>query len=375
MPNSQSIQDLNNKFKEFFLLEGFEYIEPPLVVKSDIYFETSGEQIRKDMFSVASTQETEMCLRPDLTIPTCQTYLKNNQKFEQAKLCYSGPIFRSGSINNSIELNQSGVEIIKTNSTKDNNYEEEVKIINLAIKTLKYVKKDSIEINLGNIAIFIEFLNCLDLPQRWKDRLRRHFFRRDYFESLLKRIELGIGFNETRKEDLLKTHLGIDVGTSDNILKKYLVNINPIEFGERSIEDIINRLNIKSETIVSSENGLKIVKIIREFLSIDCRLEKLPDAVSNFTKQKVDNSFDSVAQMALDFSNKIRLGIGNQDVNFKTDFGHSIEYYDGIMFEIKDKNNINNKIVVGGRYDSLLINLGLENNASAIGFAVNNNNI
>tara|TARA_B110000305_G_C19456351_1_gene651197 strand:- start:1232 stop:2359 length:1128 start_codon:yes stop_codon:yes gene_type:complete len=375
MPNSQSIQDLNNKFKEFFLLEGFEYIEPPLVVKSDIYFETSGEQIRKDMFSVASTQETEMCLRPDLTIPTCQTYLKNNQKFEQAKLCYSGPIFRSGSINNSIELNQSGVEIIKTNSTKDNNYEEEVKIINLAIKTLKYVKKDSIEINLGNIAIFIEFLNCLDLPQRWKDRLRRHFFRRDYFESLLKRIELGIGFNETRKEDLLKTHLGIDAGTSDNILKKYLVNINPIEFGERSIEDIINRLNIKSETIVSSENGLKIVKIIREFLSIDCRLEKLPDAVSNFTKQKVDNSFDSVAQMALDFSNKIRLGIGNQDVNFKTDFGHSIEYYDGIMFEIKDKNNINNKIVVGGRYDSLLINLGLENNASAIGFAVNNNNI
>jgi ATP phosphoribosyltransferase regulatory subunit len=375
MPNSQSIQDLNNKFKEFFLLEGFEYIEPPLVVKSDIYFETSGEQIRKDMFSVASTQETEMCLRPDLTIPTCQTYLKNNQKFEQAKLCYSGPIFRSGSINNSIELNQSGVEIIKTNSTKDNNYEEEVKIINLAIKTLKYVKKDSIEINLGNIAIFIEFLNCLDLPQRWKERLRRHFFRRDYFESLLKRIELGIGFNETRKEDLLKTHLGIDAGTSDNILKKYLVNINPIEFGERSIEDIINRLNIKSETIVSSENGLKIVKIIREFLSIDCRLEKLPDAVSNFTKQKVDNSFDSVAQMALDFSNKIRLGIGNQDVNFKTDFGHSIEYYDGIMFEIKDKNNMNNKIVVGGRYDSLLINLGLENNASAIGFAVNNNNI
>ena len=375
MPNSQSIQDLNNKFKEFFLLEGFEYIEPPLVVKSDIYFETSGEQIRKDMFSVASTQETEMCLRPDLTIPTCQTYLKNNQKFEQAKLCYSGPIFRSGSINNSIELNQSGVEIIKTNSTKDNNYEEEVKIINLAIKTLKYVKKDSIEINLGNIAIFIEFLNCLDLPQRWKDRLRRHFFRRDYFESLLKRIELGIGFNEIRKEDLLKTHLGIDAGTSDNILKKYLVNINPIEFGERSIEDIINRLNIKSETIVSSENGLKIVKIIREFLSIDCRLEKLPDAVSNFTKQKVDNSFDSVAQMALDFSNKIRLGIGNQDVNFKTDFGHSIEYYDGIMFEIKDKNNMNNKIVVGGRYDSLLINLGLENNASAIGFAVNNNNI
>ena len=58
MSSNQSIQELNNRFKEFFLLEGFDYIEPPLVVNSDIYFETSGEQIRKDMFSVSSAQGT-----------------------------------------------------------------------------------------------------------------------------------------------------------------------------------------------------------------------------------------------------------------------------------------------------------------------------
>ena len=119
MPSNQSIQELNNRFKEFFLLEGFNYIEPPLVVNSDIYFETSGEQIRKDMFSVSSAQGTEMCLRPDLTIPTCQTFIKKNQNFDQAKLCYSGPIFRSGDVNNSIELNQSGIEILSTNMIKD----------------------------------------------------------------------------------------------------------------------------------------------------------------------------------------------------------------------------------------------------------------
>ena len=36
MSSNQSIQELNNRFKEFFLLEGFDYIEPPLVVNSDI---------------------------------------------------------------------------------------------------------------------------------------------------------------------------------------------------------------------------------------------------------------------------------------------------------------------------------------------------
>ena len=375
MSGNQSIQELNNKFKEFFLLEGFKYIEPPLVVNSDIYFETSGEQIRKDMFLVSSAHGLEMCLRPDLTIPTCQTYLQNNYKFDQAKLCYSGPIFRSGNIDKSIELNQSGIEILRANTDKDDNYQEEIEIINLAIKTLNNIDKVNFDINLGNISIFIEFLNCLDLPQRWKDRLRRHFFRRDYFESLLKRIELGIGFNEARKEDVLKTHLGIKVDISDSELKQRLVNINPIEFGERSIEDIIKRLNIKSETIISSEKGIEIVRMIRSFLSIDCELGQLANTMSNFTNQEDAKQFDTVVQLASNFSQKIKLGIGSRDINFKTDFGHSIEYYDGIMFEIEDKDNQNNKVVVGGRYDALLINLGLDSNASAIGFAINNNNI
>ena len=375
MSSNQSIQELNNRFKEFFLLEGFDYIEPPLVVNSDIYFETSGEQIRKDMFSVSSAQGTEMCLRPDLTIPTCQTFIKKNQNFDQAKLCYSGPIFRSGDVNNSIELNQSGIEILSTNMIKDDNYQEEVDIINLAIKTLNNINKVNFDINLGNISIFIEFLNCLDLPQRWKDRLKRHFFRRDYFESLLKRIELGIGFNEIRKEDVLKKHLGIKVDISDSDLKERLMNINAIEFGERSIEDIINRLNVKSETIISSEKGVEIVRVIRSFLNINCELEQLPNLISDFAKKENKHQFDNVILMASNFSKKIKLGIGNTAINFKTDFGHSIEYYDGIMFEIEERDNQSNKLLVGGRYDGLLNNLGLDSRASAIGFAVNNNNI
>ena len=115
--------------------------------------------------------------------------------------------------------------------------------------------------------------------------------------------------------------------------------------------------------------------MIRSFLSIDCELGQLANTMSNFTNQEDAKQFDTVVQLASNFSQKIKLGIGSRDINFKTDFGHSIEYYDGIMFEIEDKDNQNNKVVVGGRYDALLINLGLDSNASAIGFAINNNNI
>ena len=97
--------------------------------------------------------------------------------------------------------------------------------------------------------------------------------------------------------------------------------------------------------------------------------------ITDFAKKENKHQFDNVIQMASNFSKKIKLGIGNTAINFKTDFGHSIEYYDGIMFEIEDRGNQSNKLLVGGRYDSLLNNLGLDNRASAIGFAVNNNNI
>ena len=60
--------------------------------------------------------------------------------------------------------------------------------------------------------------------------------------------------------------------------------------------------------------------------------------------------------------------------NFNNDFGHSIEFYDGVMFEIYDQSG-NLKLITGGRYDKLLNILGSRNNLSAIGFATNNNNL
>ena len=114
---------------------------------------------------------------------------------------------------------------------------------------------------------------------------------------------------------------------------------------------------------------------LHKIRKIEGDLGKLSEAILNFTNQKNINQFASVIKMASTFSKKINQGLSNKNIYFKTDFGHSIEYYDGIMFEVKDRKNNNNKMITGGRYDSLLLSLGLNNKASAIGFAVNNNNI
>ncbi len=58
---------------------------------------------------------------------------------------------------------------------------------------------------------------------------------------------------------------------------------------------------------------------------------------------------------------------------FLTNFGRDIEYYTGMVFEIY--NSSKKEIARGGRYDGLLKSLGSKKNISAVGAAINLNNL
>jgi ATP phosphoribosyltransferase involved in histidine biosynthesis len=50
---------------------------------------------------------------------------------------------------------------------------------------------------------------------------------------------------------------------------------------------------------------------------------------------------------------------------FDNDFGPSIEFYDGMMFEIYNPDN-QSELISGGRYDKFLIKVGSKSNLSAV---------
>ena len=56
---------------------------------------------------------------------------------------------------------------------------------------------------------------------------------------------------------------------------------------------------------------------------------------------------------------------------FSTNFGRKLEYYTGMVFNIKNQSNIN--LIQGGRYDNLLSNLGAKRKIPAVGAAINLN--
>ena len=173
--------------------KGYKYINLPSVIEADHIVQRSGENFRKFIFSFHDQDGTELCLRPDLTIASCLRYLDNNLKGKQ-KIFYSGQAYRKNDDKKkSIIRDQIGFEILGSKDEKNDDKE----IINTSLKSLKNIKFSSGTLTIGNVEIFKLLIDKLEIPSRWKLRLIRHFWREDYFNDLLKRLETNADIDPT----------------------------------------------------------------------------------------------------------------------------------------------------------------------------------
>ena len=196
-------------------------------------------------------------------------------------------------------------------------------------------------------------LDKLKLPKRWKLRLSRHFWREKYFESLLKRLE---------------TNSDIDVLSVELDKKRYkkmkLGNQKQVVAG-RKISAILNRFNSKIKDPRKFAEGKKNSFIIRKYLKISCPI--------NDARKNLDNFFSS-HKIKIDLKDEffpIKNKLDKNKIIFSTNFGRELEYYTGMVFNIKDQFNTN--LIQGGRYDNLLSNLGSKTKIPAVGAAINLN--
>ena len=135
----------------------------------------------------------------------------------------------------------------------------------------------------------------------------------------------------------------------------------------RSISEILKRFDKKIKDPRSFSDGKKIVKIIKSFLKINCKLSKLDEKLLDFTKK--NNLKKSIFK---DFKSIQNLKKLKQEVNFISNFGRDVEYYTGLVFEVFAGKK---EVARGGRYDDLLKSLGAKKKVPAVGAAINLKNI
>jgi ATP phosphoribosyltransferase regulatory subunit len=331
--------------------KGFKYIDLPSVIEADHIVQRSGENFRKFIFSFTDQAGKEICLRPDLTIVSCLRYLENNLKGKE-KIFYSGQAYRkSQNKRDSIIRNQIGFEILGSKDEKNDDRE----IINTSLKSLQNLKYSSGILTIGNVEIFKLLISKLEIPSRWKLRLLRHFWREDYFNDLLKRLETNADIDPTEVEVDKKKFL--------NLLKKDPSTI----IAGRSIGEILKRFDTKIKDPRTASKGKKVSKIIRSFLKIKCPINDAAKELNRFFKNNKINLIVDQKYFPIS-SNKV----SKLNVMFSTSFGRQLEYYTGMVFKIDIKSN--SKIVNyvnGGRYDGLISDLGSQKKIPAVGAAFN----
>src|SRR6185312_10244112 len=73
-------------------------------------------------------------------------------------------------------------------------------ILALAFEALRAIGLDGFEMRFGDLALFGALVDALDLPPHWRARLKRHFWRAGYVETLLRRLGHGAGRAPSRSE-------------------------------------------------------------------------------------------------------------------------------------------------------------------------------
>ena len=333
--------------------KGFNYIELDSVIETNHIVERSGESFRRFIFSFNDQNGNELCLRPDLTIASCLKYLNDKAKGTR-KVFYNGQAFRK-TLNRTdpIIRNQIGFEIIGSKKEK----EDDKKIIETAIKSLSKINYTSGSLTIGNVEIFKLLLNKLDIPKRWRLRLQRHFWRENYFNELLKRLETN--------SDVDPTIVEIDKKRYQQMLKQDQYKM----IAGRSVNEILERFNNKIKDPRRAKRGKNVAKIIKDFLKIKCSIDQAANKLNYFFKKnkinlRVENNYFPITK------NKI----SKLNIRYSASFGRQLEYYTGLVFKIEIKSKYKNiNIINGGRYDNLIGDLGSNKKIPAVGAAINLN--
>ena len=333
--------------------KGFNYIKLDSVIETNHIVERSGESFRRFIFSFNDQNGNELCLRPDLTIASCLKYLNDKAKGTR-KVFYNGQAFRK-TLNRTdpIIRNQIGFEIIGSKKEK----EDDKKIIETAIKSLSKINYTSGSLTIGNVEIFKLLLNKLDIPKRWRLRLQRHFWRENYFNELLKRLETN--------SDVDPTIVEIDKKRYQQMLKQDQYKM----IAGRSVNEILERFNNKIKDPRRAKKGKNVAKIIKDFLKIKCSIDQAAKKLNYFFKKnkinlRVENNYFPITK------NKV----SKLYIRYSASFGRQLEYYTGLVFKIEIKKKSKNiNIINGGRYDNLIGDLGSNKKIPAVGAAINLN--
>jgi ATP phosphoribosyltransferase regulatory subunit len=338
-----------------FASRGYGREEPAVLQPAEIFLNRSGEEIRRRTFTLTDPTGRDLCLRPDLTIPICRQAVQANRAFP-ARIAYNGLVFRHqpGEPHRPTQFFQAGVELLGL----DDAAAGETEILTLAVEALRVCGLKDFSLRIGDLALFGALVDALALPLQWRLRLKRHFWRAGYVESLL----YWLSHDGDGAVKLPSTHAEITA-----LLDAHA----DAPTAGRSRDEIIARAMGRAAEVANLRLDEKVANAIAELLDISGPAQEALAKIRALLKSIDINLEPQLAAMDARLVTLKSLGVDLAGVQFTAHFGRNMEYYTGFVFELWARDREGPvQVAGGGRYDSMMEMLGAKKPVSAIGCAI-----
>ncbi len=172
-----------------FTRAGYEHVAPSIIQPANMFLDVVGESLRARTYVFSDPDGDELCLRPDLTVPTCRLHLaRHPQGAVPARYCYNGPAFRyqpgGDTSAHPREFRQAGIESFAAADRE----QADAEVLALIVEALRDAGIASSGSGFGDLGLFRALLGALSMPERWRRRLQHHFWRPEAFRAELTRL-------------------------------------------------------------------------------------------------------------------------------------------------------------------------------------------
>lgn len=356
-----------------FVEAGHEAVAPAVLQPADVYLDVIGEALRARSYVFTDPDGDEFCLRPDLTVPACRLYLERHPEGTQkAKYSYNGSAFRfqprGADEAHPREFRQCGIESFGNVDRE----KADAHTLALILKGLEEAGLTEWKLRIGDLGLFRALLSAIEMPERWRARLRHQFWRPQAFREELERLtvdpgEHAGGIPQDLLEGLDPDQLGEAVRKVGQYLDAHGIDLQ----GVRSLEEIAQNLSRIAADQRATRLPGETANLIEGYIGVSAPARAAGARIKDLIR---DVGIDITA--ALDSYHRrlqllSELGVDVAKAEFSAEFGRSLEYYTGFVFEVQvPVLGVDSPVAGGGRYDGLVKMCGAPNNVAAVGGAI-----
>ncbi len=369
----EALETQAGRIMSVFTAAGYEAVSPAVIQPAGVFLDVVGETLRARTYVFTDPDGDELCLRPDLTVPTCRLHLERAANGNApGRYCYNGTAFRFQPVGATSahprEFRQAGIE----NFGSKEREAAEAETVATIVAAVTAAGLRSFKLRIGDLGLFRALLDAADMPARWRPRLSHHFWRPEAFRDELKRLTTTPGHAVKGLPVALASGLTVtSPEKSEQALLAYLTaeGIEPV--GVRSLSEVTESLLAKVADASSAPLPAKTAAIIERYLAITAPARDAPRLLKDLARQ---DGVDVSAALEV-YNRRLQLmsnaGIDITNIEFSAEFGRTLEYYTGFVFElVTPELGPLSPVAGGGRYDSLMRAVGAKDDVPAVGAAI-----